>query len=635
MSPTSLCVTNMYPILGLTLFQWYQKSMAQYDSLKTLSLGVFKTVSHTITYADHTFVGGYQFPELPIPEELEVKDVLGEGGMGVVYRGIQSHPEREVAIKRLKQQSPYMRLALYREAMITGALSHPTIIPIHTVNLRGPQAPEVVMKRIEGDTILDLISTMNLNGSADAQIPLRKLLNVLRQVCNGLEYAHSKGVFHRDIKPENIMVGSFGEVYILDWGIAVSDFDLPKFPDALVGTPSYIAPEMISGSSIDVDARTDVYLLGATLHHVLTGTPRHRGGSIQEVLESARASKSHEYDHSVPKLLADLVNQACHPDPDQRIQSPADFRHRIGQFLEYQQAYGISRAAEKDLSTLQRLVELDDPTKSQRYAIQRHYNRCRFGFEQALEIWPNFEVVQYNLNQAKIAMIEHYLARKKLDAVLPLLDEVEQVPRHLSQEVTDLLTEQSSIQYELEQYREDQNRKQSSTLFRSSMLVGMLGSLVVMLYYLFQIEEVDPNTLSAELLFFHSLVLTIPIAPVVFFGRNRLFVSSNARRALIAIAGIMLALILHRWIAMEYQELPSSIIVTDFFIAGLGFANTAPSIRYGRLLGIMCFAIGIINHLFPITFWFGTLLMVVVLGLCIYGDWRRNWNEPVRKTYLD
>ena len=74
---------------------------------------------------------------MPVPVELEVKDVLGEGGMGVVYRGLQSHPEREVAIKRLKKQNPYMRLALYREAMITGALSHPTIIPIHTLNLRG------------------------------------------------------------------------------------------------------------------------------------------------------------------------------------------------------------------------------------------------------------------------------------------------------------------------------------------------------------------------------------------------------------------------------------------------------------------------------------------------------------------
>ena len=598
--------------------------MTPEESIKTLSLGLFKTVGNTITYADHTFVEHFHFPDLPVPSALAVKDVLGEGGMGVVYRGEQSHPEREVAIKRLKKQNPYMRLALYREAMITGALSHPTIIPIHTLKLHGANAPEVVMKRIEGSTMLDLISKSELrHGPNDSHVELRKLLNVLRQVCNGLEYAHSKGVIHRDIKPENIMVGSFGEVYILDWGIAVADFDLPQFPNALVGTPSYIATEMLSGDPQDVDQRTDVYLLGATLHHILTGESRHNGTEIGEVLEAAKLSQPYAYDYQTPKILADLANQACHPNPDERVQSPAEFREGIEQFLEFQQAYGISRAAEKDLSTLQRLVEVEEPTKSQRYAIQRHYNRSRFGFEQALEIWRGFEVAEYNLNQAKVAMIEHHLARKKLDAVQPLLDELEQVPRRLQQKVTDLLAEQSSLQHELERYREDQNRRQSSTLFRSTLLVGMLGTLMMLLYYLFQIDEVDPNTLSPELLFFQSLVLSVPIVPVVLIGRNRLFVSSNARRALIAIAGIMLALVLHRWVALEYKELPSSIIVTDFFIAGLGFANTAPSIRYGRWLGLMCFSIGVINHLFPITFWFGTLIMVVVVGLCVFGDWRR------------
>ena len=216
------------------------------DSLQTLNLNVFNTVSNTITYADHTFVDQMHFPDLPIPEPLSIQDILGEGGMGVVYRGEQAHPEREVAIKRLKKQNAYMRLALYREAMITGALSHPTIIPIHALNLLGVHAPEVVMKRIEGSTMLELIADSKIQqGPSDSNGDLRRLLNILTQVCNGLEYAHSKGVIHRDIKPENIMVGSFGEVYILDWGIAVSDFELPQFPKALVGTPSYLATEML------------------------------------------------------------------------------------------------------------------------------------------------------------------------------------------------------------------------------------------------------------------------------------------------------------------------------------------------------------------------------------------------------
>ena len=246
-----------------------------------------------------------------------------------------------------------------------------------------------------------------------------------------------------------------------------------------------------------------------------------------------------------------------------------------------------------------------------------------------MEIWPDFEVAKYNLNLAKIAMIEHHLSRNRLDAVLPLVDELDHLPEYLQQEVLKLRNEQTVMQHELEQYREDQNRRQSSTLFRSSLLIGTLASSLLLLYYLFQIDDVDPNSLSSELLFIQSLVLALPLVPVVIIGRKRILVSSNARRALIALVGMLLAVILHRWIGMGYQELPSSIIVTDFFIAGLGFANTAPSIRYGRPIGLMCFCIGIINHLFPITFWFGTLVLVVVLGVCVFGDWRRNWNEPV------
>ena len=157
------------------------------------------------------------------------------------------------------------------------------------------------MKRIEGDTILDLITPVGVHGSTDSDVSLRKLLNVLRQVCNGLEYAHSKGVIHRDIKPENIMVGSFGEVYILDWGIAVSNFDLLSFPMHLLGRQSYIAPEMLSGNPRDVDARTDVYLLGTTLHHILTGEVRHTGDSIRAVLEAAKVSAPYRYDSKHPK----------------------------------------------------------------------------------------------------------------------------------------------------------------------------------------------------------------------------------------------------------------------------------------------------------------------------------------------
>ena len=605
--------------------------MAPHDSVKTLTVSLFKTVHHTITYADHSFAQNFQFSELPVPKGLHVHDVLGEGGMGIVYRGVQSHPQREVAIKRLKHQSAYMRLALYREAMITGTLSHPTIIPIHALNLVGEEAPEVVMKKIEGKTILELISDIHVKGdSNDPSVSLRKLLNVLRQVCNGLEYAHSKGIIHRDIKPENIMVCAFGEVYILDWGIAVCDLDLPVFPNGLVGTPSYMAPEMLSGNPEDVDARTDVFLLGATLHHILTGQVRNKGDTLEEVLQNISTSYSFVYDADVPEILASIANQACHPDPNLRIQSPAQFRKRIEEYLEYQQAFTVYDAAQKELYVLEQLVQYKELTKSQRHAIQRHYNRCRFGFEHALEIWPNFRMAKRKLDQSKITMIKHHLARKKLDAVLPLMDEIEALPEHLRAEVEFLGIEQSTIQHELQQFREDQNRKQSSALFRLSLLVGICSSCFVLLYYLFQVNEFDPNILSSDTLLLQSLTLGIPLIPVVIIGRNRFIVSLNARQTLISIVGVLLAVNLNRWVGMVDGRLPSSIIVVDFFITGLGFLNTTPSIRHGRYIGILCFFIGCFSHLFPLLSWPGTLLMVVTIGFCIFFDWKRNWNEPIK-----
>ncbi|MAA78795.1 MAG: hypothetical protein CL916_06005 [Deltaproteobacteria bacterium] len=189
------------------------------------------------------------------------------------------------------------------------------------------------------------------------------------------------------------------------------------------------------------------------------------------------------------------------------------------------------------------------------------------------------------------------------------------------------------MKQELQQFREDQNRQQSSTLFRFSLLAGICSSCMVLVYYLFQTNDLDPNIMSSETLFLQSLTLGIPLVPVVIIGRSRFFVSPNARRALISIVGILLAVNLHRWVSIGDDRLPSSIIAVDFFITGLGLLNTAPSVRYGRYLGTLCFSIGAFCHLFPMIAWSGTLLMATALGLCVFFDWKRNWNEP--KTIMN
>ena len=140
------------------------------------------------------------------------------------------------------------------------------------------------------------------------------------------------------------MLGQFGAVYLLDWGIAIDKQRTEAVHRGTVGTPHYIAPEMLSGEPEDVDARTDVYLLGATLHYLLVGKPRHEASTTISALIKASKSEPYEYPATVYPELGDLANRACAVDPDDRPQSVADFRKAIEDCLG-RDAHGAARPA--------------------------------------------------------------------------------------------------------------------------------------------------------------------------------------------------------------------------------------------------------------------------------------------------
>ncbi|MGM0559223.1 MAG: serine/threonine-protein kinase, partial [Myxococcota bacterium] len=177
-----------------------------------------------------------------LPADLKVTETLGEGGMGIVRLARQSPLERDVAVKTSKKLTdPGAIHGLLQEAFITGHLEHPNVIPIYTLGQDESGAPLIVMKRVEGISWLAKLD--------DETLDLEYHIDVLRQVANAVRFAHSKGIVHRDIKPENVMIGDFGEVYLLDWGIALS-LDEPKglMPTRenakMAGTAQYMAPEM-------------------------------------------------------------------------------------------------------------------------------------------------------------------------------------------------------------------------------------------------------------------------------------------------------------------------------------------------------------------------------------------------------
>ncbi|MHC4409983.1 MAG: serine/threonine-protein kinase [Planctomycetota bacterium] len=222
---------------------------------------------------------------------------LGQGGMGVVYLALDSELNRRVAFKMIRSGetdpladesgpvSDDMVARFMQEAVVTGGLEHPGIVPVYELGITPSGVPYYTMRLVRGERTLD-----DAIGDARAIEDRLGLLESFLKVCDAVGYAHSRGVIHRDLKPVNIALGQFGEVVVLDWGLAKMQqrpdlagsrwqarldelrevTDLQTLTSAL-GTPGYMAPEAAFGEIEKIDARSDVYSLGAILHRILTG----------------------------------------------------------------------------------------------------------------------------------------------------------------------------------------------------------------------------------------------------------------------------------------------------------------------------------------------------------------------------
>ena len=190
----------------------------------------------------------------------EIKELIGQGGMGILYRAIDPKiADRPVAIKVLRVDDGEMRLRFEREARMIGLLEHPNIVTVYDVGDHEGQ-PFIAMKFIPGDTLADLIGR-------HAPLPLGERIELIEQLCDGVAYAHERGVIHRDLKPANLMVHeATRRLVILDFGIAraaVPDTGITQF-GVMVGTPRFMAPEQLQGGP--VDHRSDIFAVGLVLY---------------------------------------------------------------------------------------------------------------------------------------------------------------------------------------------------------------------------------------------------------------------------------------------------------------------------------------------------------------------------------
>ncbi|MEK7465995.1 MAG: bifunctional serine/threonine-protein kinase/formylglycine-generating enzyme family protein [Planctomycetota bacterium] len=237
---------------------------------------------------------------------------IGRGGIGRVVLAEDRRLGREVAVKIvIDDLSPALTERFVREAMVTARLEHPQIVPVHDfgtmVGAKGEKRPFLAMKRVRGRDMKAILEDLAAGKEeARAAWPRTRLLGAFQSACLGIAFAHSRGVLHRDLKPSNVMVGDFGEVYVVDWGLArvkgepeqeaVAGVAAPEevgltIDGALIGTPAYMSPEQASGRNDVVDERTDVYALGAILYEILTLRPPVDGKTVEEVLTRAREGR--------------------------------------------------------------------------------------------------------------------------------------------------------------------------------------------------------------------------------------------------------------------------------------------------------------------------------------------------------
>ena len=286
-------------------------------------------------------------------------DMIGRGGNGEVLSARDEQIGRQVAIKRMRSEAPTQDQVtrFLREARIQGRLEHPAVVPVHELHYDGDSRPFFVMKQLAGTTLAQVIA--RLGGREMTSISTfsrQRLLRAFADVCLAIEFAHTRGIVHRDLKPANIVLGDFGEVYVLDWGIArvMPDKRNDNFADvdafevevatspsttmigALLGTPGYISPEQIGGDPT-IDGRTDIYALGCILFELLALEPLHPrdGNELASSLggvdarPSARAPKL-----AVPPELDAICVRATELDRAARFPTARELGEAVQRYLD-------------------------------------------------------------------------------------------------------------------------------------------------------------------------------------------------------------------------------------------------------------------------------------------------------------
>lgn len=369
----------------------------------------------------------------------KIVDEIGRGGMGVIYRATQSSLDRAVAVKTLIPQraNEKSREKFVSEALVTGSLDHPNVVPVHELGANQDGEVFLAMKLVDGRSWKDLLHPATAADEKAAEgYTLNKHIEILLDVANAISFAHSKGILHRDLKPENVMVGAYGETLVMDWGIAV-DIREPQ-PESTraphkstvrgpAGTPVYMSPEQAEGRGDGLGAHTDVYLLGAILHELITGRPPHQreGCRLLDVLVTASQSVAPEYDEDIPRALQEICRTAMAREPQDRYQTVAQFSDAVSTWMGHRASLMLADQAD----ALAGEARSDSSAAHEQYGL---FTRALARYEQSLLAWPENRQALRGQAVTSIAYADEALARKDfgvVEAQLTLLEGHPEVDR--------------------------------------------------------------------------------------------------------------------------------------------------------------------------------------------------------------